>query len=357
MTASTMGIDAPPRRRRWIILPVLAALALVALLALRALLQPERVSAFLLRQAEQATGLHITLDEPADVGLWPDLHVELTGLAATAPGATQPLLRAARAEAALPWSVLRGETITLLGLRLISPQLDLPATLAFFNRSDDAGPPSPLRLPDLDAPLEIRSGRIDSKGWSLDALDLTLPSLRHGVATRLTLRGTLAQGDVRQVFALQLNATPHTDGPTLRLAPLTLDLVLDALPAWRPHLEGELAWNPAGTLGFDLRSLIAPWPEDWPDLPLPPADEDAVHLALRYEGDTALSGRATFSLLRGDDGVRGAITLNDTLAWLGDERRGALPPLQGTLEVERMKYGGIEASGIRIRMPPQGHDE
>lgn len=338
------------RRRRWIALLALAALALIAFFTLRALLQPARVSAFLLRQAEQATGLTIALDEPADIGLWPDLHVELTGLTATAPGASQPLLRAARVEVALPWSVLRGEAIALRGLRLISAQLDLPATLGFFGRSQDTGPPSPLQLPSLDAPLEIRDGRIHGNGWAVDALDLTLPSLRDGIATRLTLRGTLAQAGASQAFALQLSATPHTNDATLRLAPLTMDLVLDALPAWRPHITGEATWNPAGTLSLDLRSLIAPWPDNWPELPFPPSDDDAVHLSLRYDGDTALTGLAAFSLLRGDDGVHGTVALNDTPAWLGSDRSNPLPPLQGTLNIKRIEHGSVEASGIRIQM-------
>lgn len=345
------------RRRRWIALLVLVALAFPAFLVLRALLQPERVSAFLLRQAEQATGLQLTLDQPADIGLWPDLHVELRGLTATAPGTPQPLLRAARVEAALPWSTLRGDDIALLGLRLIEPQLDLPATLAFFDQGADAGPPPPLRIPSLDAPLEIRAGRIHGQGWTLDALDLTLPALREGSTARLALRGKLLRDEASHSFALQLNTTPRSDGPTLRLAPLTLDLALDTLPVWRPHIEGELAWTPAGTLSFDLRSLIAPWPEDWPELPLPPSDDDAVRLALRYDGDAALTGLATFSLLRGDDGARGTITLNHTLAWLGGETSTPLPPLHGELDIERLEYGSIRASGIRIRMPPQAGDD
>lgn len=348
----------PASRRRWIVLLAIIALACVAFFVLRAVLQPARVSAFLLHQAEQITGLTLTLDEPADIGLWPDLHIELSGLSATVPGASQPLLRATRVEATLPWSALRGEDISVRGLRLISAQLDLPATLAFFSQGQSAGPPAPLRLPSLDAPLEIRNGRIHGDDWALDALDLTLPSLRDGIATRMTLRGELVQNDASQPFALQLSATPHTDGATLRLAEVVLDAVLDALPAWRPHIEGQVSWHPvAGTLDLDLRSLIAPWPEDWPELPFPPADDDAVHLSLRYEGDTALTGLAVFSLLRGEDGVRGAITLNDTLAWLGAGHHSPLPPAKGTLDIERMEYGSIEASGIRIQMQPQDSDD
>ncbi len=343
-------------RRRWIVVLAIVALACIAFLVLRALLQPARLSAFLLHQAEQVTGLTLTLDEPADIGLWPDLHIELTGLSATAPGATRPLLRAGRVEAALPWSTLRGQDVSVRGLRLISAQLDLPATLAFFSQGQEAGPPAPLRLPSLDAPLEIRDGRIHGDDWALDALDLTLPSLRDGIATRMTLRGNLVQNEASQPFALQLSTTPHTDGATLRLAELTLDMVLDALPAWRPHIEGEAIWNPAGMLAFDLRSLIAPWPENWPALPFPPSDDDAVNLSLRYDGDTALTGAATFSLLRGDDGARGTFTLDDTLTWLRGERTSPLPPLRGSMDIKRLQYGSIEAHGIRIKTQPDDAD-
>lgn len=338
--------------RRWLIPLVLLALAAIAFLIVRALLQPERLSAFLLRQAEQATGLELALDATADIGLFPDLHIELNGLRARAPGAEHPLLRVARVEAALPWSSLRGGDVTLLGLRLLSPQLDLPATLDFFARDVDAGPPPPMRLPQLDAPLEIRDGRIDADGWSLQALDLTLRSLHEGRPTRLSLRGRIQTENDNPTLAMELATTPHADGDQLHLAPLTLDLAIDALPAWRPHVEGELRWNPVGWLAFDLRSTIAPWPDDWPALPLPPADDDAVTLALRYNGDSALSGRMDFSLLREEDGVRGYATLHQTLAWLGGERESPLPPAQADIVIPRLEYGPVQASGIRIRLDP-----
>jgi hypothetical protein len=57
------------RARRWLWLLLLPALALGAFLWLRAQLQPERLTDFLLQQAQQATGLEFALDQPADVGL------------------------------------------------------------------------------------------------------------------------------------------------------------------------------------------------------------------------------------------------------------------------------------------------
>lgn len=349
-------------RRRWLLVLLLPGLAIAAALGLRALLHPERISDFLLQQGQQATGLELSLDRPADVGLWPDLHVQLTGLGARAPGAAQPLLRAERIEAALPWSMLRNQDITLLGLRLISPQLDLVALQDFLDRDDDIGPPAPMRIPTLDAPLEVRDGRIAGDGWALEQLDLTLPALHEGArtslgASALWVSGTDSAPAAGQRFALQLAAVPHSDGSTLRLDQIALDLVLDAVPQWRPRIEGIVSWNPSGTLALALTSQIAAWPADWPALPLPPGDADATVLALAYSGDAALTGLATFSLWRDDDGLRGALTLHDTLAWLGGKERGLVPPAEGEIRIPRLEYEGIQAEGIRIRLTPPGAED
>ena len=346
-------------RRRWLLVLLLPGLAIAAALGLRALLHPDRISAFLLRQAQQATGLELTLDRPADVGLWPDLHVQLTGLSAREPGATRPLLRAERIEAALPWSMLRSQDITLLGLRLVSPRLDLSALREFLDRGENVGPPSPMRIPTLDAPLEVRDGRIEGDGWSLDKLELTLPALREGARIDLTARaewlaGGTDQPRAGQRLALQLGAMPHGDGPTLRLDQIALDVAIDAMPDWHPHIEGIVSWNPAGTLAFALTSQIARWPPQWPALPLPPAEDQPVVLALAYAGDTALTGLATFSLWRDDDGLRGALTLHDTLTWLGRRSAGLVPPAEGEISIPRLEYEGTQAEGVRVRLTPSG---
>ena len=58
------------RRRRWIWLIAIAALLLGGWFVVRALLQPERLSNFLLQQAQQATGLVVTkLDGTAKGGV------------------------------------------------------------------------------------------------------------------------------------------------------------------------------------------------------------------------------------------------------------------------------------------------
>lgn len=341
----------PARRRRWIALLVLIALAFSAFLGLRALLKPERISAFLLPRIEAATGLQLSLQEPVDIGLWPDLHVELHGLSAREAGAATAFLEIARVELALPWSALRTDSdLHLRGIRLIAPRLDLPAILALLDARADDGPPPPLRIPILDAPLEIRDGRIIADGWSVERLLLHLPALREGTPSRLDASGSLQGEGAAQTFALQLNTTPRSEAGALRLDPFMLDLVADGLGGWRPHLEGWLRWHPAGLLDLALHGRIEPWPSDWPALPFPANGANGVELALAYSGAAALTGQISFALMRGEDGVRGTLTLNDTLAWLGGEHSTPLPPLDGEIGIPRLQHDGIEASGIRIRV-------
>lgn len=341
-------------RRRWIVLLLLLGLALAGFFTLRFLLQPDRVSALLLQKIEDATGLEVSLQKPADIGLWPDLHVELIGLDVRAPDAERGFLHVDLVELALPWSALRnGENIHLRRLRLVKPDLDIPALNEFFAGRMESGPPAPLQIPSLDAPLEIRDGRIRGDGWRLEKLLLNLPFLSAGMPTQLDAGGMLALDAKQHRFALQLTTTPISDGGALRLEPLILDLVIDGLSSWRPHIEGHVLWYPSGIVELDLQSQIASWDSAWPALPLPPADDPApVQLKLHYKGATSLQDTANFAAMRGEDGLRGRVKLNDTLEWLGSQHVSPLPPLDGEIEIPRLHYEGIEATGVRLRMQP-----
>ena len=132
------------RRRRWLWLGVLPALLLLAVFGVRMLLEPARLSAFLLKQGAQATGLALTLAEPADVGLWPDLHLELHGLSA-ANGPARVLF-VDRVDAVLPWSSLWADALQIRELRLVAPRVDVPAAKAWLaSRPAKAGAASARR--------------------------------------------------------------------------------------------------------------------------------------------------------------------------------------------------------------------
>ena len=353
-----MAMSKPRRRWLWLLLPLAA---LIGFFVLRALLEPERVSAFLLRQAEQATGLALSLDQPADIGIWPDLHLELIGLRATAPGTSVPLLNARRVEVALPWSALRSETLQLQRLRLIEPKLGMPALQAWLAQGDDAGPPAPLRLPQLDALLEIEAGTVTGDGWQLQDFALSLPSLHNGVATTLVASGSLSTTTDVHGFDLRLDTTPTLADFDIALKPLKLDLGTTLLPDVRLQLDGELHYGTQDALRFGLATVFAEWPAAWPPLPFADAKTPiATSLQVNFAGTSNLQGDVDLLIVRGEDRIEGQLQLGDLLAWIDAPDANPLPPLGGTISAPRLHFDGIEASGVSLRfdedLPPADPD-
>lgn len=336
------------RRWLWLLLP-LAAMA--GFLVLRALSQPERVTAFLLRQAEQSTGLSLELSQPADIGIWPDLHLELIGLTATAPGATAPLLRVERVEAALPWSALRAETLQLQRLTLVAPQLDLPAMQAWLAMNDDTGPPAPLRLPEFDAALSVEGGTVVADGWALQDVAFGLPALRNGAPTVVTASGSYVTADAAHGFEFVIDTVPTVGEFDIALAPLAIDLAATPLRDTRLKLVGELHFGVPDALRFGLATDVAAWPARWPTLPLPDtAPPSPVSLRIDFAGTTALQGEVDLHIARGDATIAGRLDVGDIPAWLADTAGGPLPPLLGELTAPHLAIDGVEATGVTVRV-------
>lgn len=321
------------RRRRWVWLGVLPALLLLALFGARALLEPERLSAFLLRQASQATGLQLALSQPADVGFWPDLHLELAGLTATASGAASPLLRVERVDAVLPWSALHSDALEIRSLRLVKPRLDWPSLQAWLATRRSDAPPT---LPRIDAAVEVSDGEIAGDGWRIYGLSLRLPSLRAGTPTSLALAGLFGTTP----FDLKIDATPRQAPGGLRLDALTIVAKAPIEVTLRCSLDAT------DTLTLTLAGELPSWPAQWPALPLPAEDAAApVRLAFDYAG-SALKA----SIARGDEIIDVDIALGDLGAWLDETPATTLPPLTGTVRAARLQSGGIELRGVELRI-------
>jgi len=340
-------------RRRWLWLGLLPVLALGGFFALRTLLQPERLSAFLLRQAADATGLELTLAEPADIGFWPDLHLELSGVTAAIPGnSAAPLLRAERLDAVLPWSALRAQTLQLRSLRLYAPVLDVAVLRQWLSSREEAGPPQALRLPQLDAALAVEQGRIVDKDWTIAALDLALPSLRDGDSTVLTLDGILERaGHAALPFDLRIALTPRQAGDELRLDAMTLSAHDAGMDAPWLQLGGSLTLRHPQHLAFKLDGALPQWPATWPSLPLPASpDEAEVSLSFDYSGTPNLQGALALRVARGDESLDSSLQLGDLFAWIDDPGATPLPPLRGTLEAPRLQFGGVELRGVSVHI-------
>jgi len=343
----------PRKRRRWLWLGLLPVLALGGFFAVRTLLQPERLSAFLLRQAADATGLEITLAEPAEVGFWPDLHLELSGITAAIPGKpAAPLLRAERIDAVLPWSALRAETLQLRSLRLYAPVLDVAVLKQWLSSREEAGPPRALRLPQLDAALAVEQGRILDKDWTIAALNLALPSLRDGESTVLTLDGILERaGHVALPFDLRIALTPRQAGDELRLEAMTLSAHDAGMDAPWLQLGGSLTLRHPQHLAFKFDGALPQWPATWPSLPLPATpDKGEVSLSFDYSGTPNLQGALAVRVARGDESLDGSLQLGDLSAWVDDPDARSLPPLRGALEAPRLQFGGIDLRGVSVRI-------
>ena len=339
------------RRSRRILLIVLAALALLlasAAFFVQKLLEPARLSAFLLERAGQLTGLNLQLDSPAQIGFWPDLHLELEGLSASAPDAATPMLRVARAELSLPWSSLTADQVTLQSLRLIEPVIDWTALNDWLAREDaSSGPPASPALPTFDAAIQMIEGRIQAPDFRIEALDVSLPYLIEHRSTTLSAKGRFVHGEATQPFALTLQTTPEWNGGQLRLAPFALGWVLDGAGIEPLALDGEVSWN-GQHLAFFVNSQLRQWPSAWPALPLPESSKASVKLALSYTGNASLHGDAVFSLQRDDDAITAALRLGDLAAWLEGDGN-ALPPLTGSIEAARLHVEGVDIEGFKLR--------
>ena len=351
-----MAATAPTRRRRrW---PLVLA-ALVVLLAggvwwLARLLEPERLAALLLERASEASGLTLRTSGPATVGLWPDLHVSLVGLAASAPGAGEPLFTARELDMVLPWSSLLDREPVLQRLRLAGPVLQRDALARWLDSLPEReGPPGPMRLPELSAGIELSDGSIvgdagdAGAGWSVNGLALETSPLREGEPFKASIQGVLQLDAERHALGLGFSTVPRTQGDALLLDALSLTLYTPPLTA-PLVLEGQIEVQHPVRLGLALHGVLDQWPGDWPALPAPALP---LRFDLHYDGPTDFSAPVAVSA-RGNDGesLQLEAAVPDLLAWRGTEQPSPLPPADVQLSVPRLELGGAVLIGITASM-------
>lgn len=356
-----MNAVVAPRRQRW---PLYAGAVIVVLIVLLSLLrhfmQPERLSATLLSEAEKATGLSLKLATPADVSLWPDLNIVLRGLEARSEAGARPILVAERVELALPWGTLWGNELRVHALRLHRPRLDRDALAAWLgSRPASIGPAAPAQLPSLQAELAISEGRVVGRArdaWELAAIDLRLSRLMPGEDFRLTLG--LEYRDAERSLPLSLDAAGrlHPQGMPLELAPLALRL-LDPAQEELLRLNGhlELAWPHRMQLLLEGRSRH--WPADWPALPAAADESDADYaLLLEFIGTPELRGPLRVEFSRG--GLRSQLQAeaSQLLDWLRQPGTQSLPPARASAEIPLIEREGLRIEGLRIELGESAQD-
>lgn len=344
MSDATDAPTKPRRKRRWRWLLWLAATLLIAGFGINYLLKPEKLGALLLRQINERSGLVVTTTEPARVGWWPQLHIELSGLDARLPGNDAALLQAESLDLSLPLSLLTDSLLgrepepRITGLTLRSPRLDLDAFMTWMGPAS-----SEYELPDIDSPLAIESGQLLGNGWQIDGFNLELDQLHAGQPSHL-------QGSLRYVplpegstpplpLTFDITATPTIDTGALRLDPLQAELQSDQDPI---STSGSLLLSPSGALRTGLVIQLPQWPQRLPALPLPP-DNKRFTLKLDFDERTDGQGQLDLDIQSDIDRIAGKLQIGEWLGWLGASSKDTwmLPPVTGSLTASRLQQGDI----------------
>ncbi|MFC3717118.1 hypothetical protein ACFONC_13240 [Luteimonas soli] len=232
-----------------------AAVLLLLALALHLLLQPQRVTGFVLDTLGDALGLEITATGSSEYHLRGAPVLVVRDVVAREPGADKPLLRAERVYVSVPWSTVRsrGAQLDIIRIELDSPVLDLPALQHWLA----SRPPGESRMPTLSDGLQVVDGRIDGDGWNVDRLALSLPRFNPDQRVRGRAGGRVTSGDLAVRFDLAIAMTqPANDAGIAIVGPLTASSGSWRLPA-RLHLSAPLHFGEDGTRSERLRARAA----------------------------------------------------------------------------------------------------
>lgn len=385
----------PPRaRRRWPRLRFVLPLSLLALLAAVALLwlalPPERVVPMVLARIGASMGLEIGAEGDAATRLGRHPLVVVRNLVVREPGAQRALLRARRAQVALPWRTIRGlgDPLELVRIELDAPVLDLAALRSWLA----SRPAGEGRLPTIEDGLHLRNGRIDGGGWRVEGLALSLARLREDAPVRGRASGRYEDAAMRAPFDLAATlqrlasgrgfAVVGTVAPARGNWSLPARITVSGALHWRDGLallparfgasgryaagdtsipfalglHGPLrahdgAWTllPAGvalrggglvpeldargSFAFGQRLLlqldgrIARWPEAWPALPPPlGASRQPLAVSTDYRGPLDFGAPLALRVARDDLRFDGQLDVPGLLAWASNLDKGSLLP-------------------------------
>lgn len=228
-----------PALRRLLRITAVAAIVLILLVALASwLMQPPRATGFLLDKVGDALGLRITAGGKTDYRLRGTPQLLLHDVVAQRPGDATPLLRAERVFVSLPWSTIRarGGDLTVQRVELDAPVLDVPA----LQRWLATRPPSETRIPTLRDGLRIVRGRIANDDWSIDGIEIALPSLSPTTPVKTKLRGRYLDPPTRIPFDLDIALSKPENGAGIAaIGGVTIEGEGWTLPA-RVRISGPL---------------------------------------------------------------------------------------------------------------------
>lgn len=338
---------ARPARRRWRWL-LLLGLPLGLLALLHWTLQPERLGQALLDQLSAAIGLPIRVDEPATLGYWPGLHLQLRGL--QVGSAAEALLEADALAIFLPLSVLWSD-LEVKSVALRRPILRLARLADLPSAAAAEGPPRPLILPSIDS-LVIDDGRIEFGHGQIEALSLVLEDFRAGQTLALRGSGRWRAGTLDLPVQLELQAAVDALQPALALDLTALTVGSASAPSALSG-RGQLRLQPPQQLDFDVALSLADWPVEWPALPTAlQARLPGQSLRLSHRGGADLGGPIHLHSAGPLGTLDAEITLDALSAWIAAADPTAPPPFRLQAEIPALDVDGLQIEGLRIETEP-----
>lgn len=244
----TQGAEPSRRRRRWLI-AVIVVIAVIAGL-LRWATRPQQVASLVLSQASRATGLKITASGISEYRLRGTPGVVLRDVVAQREGDATPVLRAARVELTLPWTTLRsrGSDLVVHHIELQAPQVDIAAVDRWLATRPDTGE---TRIPTLTDGFVARRARVIGPGWTIESLDIDVPSLAPAHPVRGHLRGRVVADSTTFPFDLRATLSRLAAGAGLGAAG-HIDVVR---PDWRMGLDLTFRTRPDISHGIELQHM------------------------------------------------------------------------------------------------------
>lgn len=251
--ADSKARDAAPKRRAagrrsFLIVVVVIIVLLVGLL--RWATRPQQVAALVLSQASRASGLKITASGASEYTLRGVPGVVLRGVVARRDGDATPVLRADRVELTVPWATVRsrGRDLVVHQVELQAPQVDIAAVDRWLATRPATGE---TRIPTLTDGFVARRGRLIGPGWTIESLDIDVPSIAPARPVRGHLRGRVVAGSTALPFDLRSTLSRPAAGAGLGAAG-HVDLLR---PDWRMGLDLTLRARPDITHGIALHRM------------------------------------------------------------------------------------------------------
>lgn len=336
------------KRKRWLIaLAVTAASLLLAVWIGGRLLQPQRITGFVIAAIERASGLQINVAQPADYAFRPTPRLRLSGVRATVPGANGALFDIGLLDVSLPWNTLFGGDPVIRALRIEGASVDVARLAEWLGQrpTHDGG-----TWPVLENGLQVRDSRLIGAGWSVQIHTLELPHFAMQQPLALRLAASIQRDASNWPFTLDIDALPRGRGSGVALDVRALDMIAPPpLPTF--HASGGAAFG--DHLSLSLRGELADWPEAWPPLPQPlAAAKSPLAFELKAIGSGSADLQVDANLRREQTRVAVRVPLAPLRAWLDAAPGSPLPPIVAELHSDQLQIDGTRLDNVRIQLEP-----